>query len=94
MSPMPSRHSAPSVSRMVRESKRVRTLKAMRQGKLALMTPVTMSTLGPLGGEDEVDAHGARHLRQVADRVLDLGGAGHHEVGQLVDDDDDVAAAA
>ena len=46
MSPMPSRHSAPSVSRMVRESTRVRTLKAMRHGKLALMTPVMMSTLG------------------------------------------------
>ena len=42
-----------------------------------------------LGREQEVDADRARHLREVADRVLDLAGAGHHQVGELVDDDHD-----
>jgi hypothetical protein len=36
-----------------------------------------------------VHAGGARHLRQAHDRRLDLLRAGDHEVGQLVDDDDD-----
>ena len=44
----------------------------------------------PLGGHDEMDACGARHLRQALDRALDVLAGDHHEVGHLVDDDDDV----
>ena len=43
-----------------------------------------------LGGHDEVDARGAGELRDAGDRGLDLVGGDHHQVGELVDDDDDV----
>ena len=43
-----------------------------------------------LGGGDDVDAGGARHLRQALDRALDVLAGDHHQVGHLVDDDDDV----
>ncbi len=37
-----------------------------------------------------MDAHGPGELGQPADEELDLLGADHHQLGQLVDDDDDV----
>src|SRR6202011_1776675 len=43
-----------------------------------------------LGGDDEVYANSARELCDAADELLDLAGGNHHQVGQLVDDDDDV----
>ena len=46
MSPMPSSDSAPTVPRMVIESGLLRSMKLMRVGKLALMTPVTTSVDG------------------------------------------------
>ena len=46
MSPRPMRVSAPLPSRMVRESTCEATWKAMREGRLALMTPVTTFTDG------------------------------------------------
>ena len=45
---------------------------------------------GALRGEDEMDADGAGHLREAGDGLLDVGAVEHHQVGQLVDDDDDV----
>ena len=45
---------------------------------------------GPLGREHEVDADGARLLREPDDRVLDVLGADHHQVGELVDHDEQV----
>ena len=36
-----------------------------------------------------MDADGARHLRQAADRFLDLVAGDHHQVRELVDHDDD-----
>ncbi len=42
-----------------------------------------------LGGDDEVDADGAGHLGDAADRVLDVARRHHHEVGQLVDHHED-----
>ncbi len=45
---------------------------------------------GPLRGEDEVNADGARHLREARDGLFDVGAVEHHQVGELVDDDDDV----
>ena len=94
MSPCPSSASAPIWSRMVRESILLDTWKAMRVGMLALIRPVITSTDGPLRGQDQVDAGGARLLRQARDQLLDLLADDHHQVGQLVDDHHDVAAAS
>ncbi len=41
-----------------------------------------------LRGDDEVDADRAGELRDAADELLDLACRDHHEVGELVDDDD------
>ncbi len=43
-----------------------------------------------LGREDHVDAGGAGHLGEALDGALDLLAGDHHQVGHLVDDDDDV----
>jgi hypothetical protein len=37
-----------------------------------------------------VDADCARHLRQAGDRLFHVGLIEHHQIGELVDDDDDV----
>ena len=39
---------------------------------------------------DQMDAGGARHLREALDRALDVLAGDHHQVGHLVDDDDDI----
>ncbi len=44
----------------------------------------------PLRGQHQVNADGARHLRQARDGSFDVLPVEHHQVGQLVDDDDDV----
>ena len=41
---------------------------------------------GPLGGQDQVDAHRPGLLGQAGDRALDVVAQLQHEVGQLVDD--------
>ena len=43
-----------------------------------------------LGRDNEVHTCGTRFLRDTADGVLDLLGGDHHQVGQLVDNDDDL----
>src|SRR5262249_40365120 len=48
---------------------------------------------GPLGGDDQVDAGGAAHLGEAAEEGFDLVGGGHHQVGELVEDDDEVGDA-
>ena len=45
---------------------------------------------GPLGREHEVDAGGAGELGDPDDRFLDIAGGDHHEVGELVDDDEEI----
>ena len=45
---------------------------------------------GPLRGEHQVDADGAGHLGEAGDGLFDVGAVEHHQVGELVDDDDDV----
>ena len=45
---------------------------------------------GTLRREDGVDADGAGHLGEARDGRLDVLRGGHHEVGELVDDEDDV----
>jgi hypothetical protein len=39
---------------------------------------------------DDVDACGTRHLREALDCALDVLAGDHHQVGHLVDDDDDI----
>ena len=39
--------------------------------------------------DHEMNADGARHLRDATDRILDVAGRDHHEVGELVDHDED-----
>ena len=39
---------------------------------------------------DQMDAGGARHLRQTLDRAFDLLAGDHHQVGHFVDDDHDI----
>ena len=48
---------------------------------------------GPLRAEDEVDAGGAGQLRHAGDLLLHLDRRLEHEVGELVDDEDDVRDA-
>lgn len=45
---------------------------------------------GALGGDDEVDACGAGELGEASDAGFNVGGGDHHEVGEFVDDADDV----
>ena len=66
------------------------TWNEMRVGKFALIVPVMTSTAGPLGRHDEMNAGGAGHLREALDRTFDVLAGDHHQVGHLVDDDDDV----
>ena len=89
MSPCPTSFSAPFMSRITRESAWDEVISAMRDGMFALISPVTTSTRRTLGGHDEMDPDGARHLRDAADRVLHVPRRHHHQVGELVDDDDD-----
>ena len=75
---------------MTRESVTLVTAKARREGTLALIRPVTTSTRRSLRGEHQVDAAGPGELRDAHDRVLDVARGDHHEVGELVDDDQQV----
>ena len=43
-----------------------------------------------LGRQNQVNADRARHLCEPCDRLFHVAGIEHHQVGQLVDDDDDV----
>ena len=45
---------------------------------------------GPLRGEHQVDAGRAGELGDADDRVLDVARRDHHQVGELVDDDEEV----
>src|SRR5262249_15191333 len=45
---------------------------------------------GPLGGKHQVYPDGAGHLSQTRDALFDVARRDHHQVGQFVDDHDDV----
>ena len=89
-SPCPTSFSAPFMSKITRESAWLEVMSAMRLGMFALIRPVTTSTLRALRRDDQVDPDGARHLRDPADRVLDVPRRDHHQVGELVDHDQQV----
>ena len=75
---------------MVLESTAEETAKAIRLGILALMIPVITSHRGPLCSDHQVHPGRTRHLGQTADRILHLVGSRHHQVRQLVDNDNDL----
>ena len=62
----------------------------MRAGKFALIKSGDDVDRRPLRCQHQVNADRARHLRQPRDRRFDVRPVQHHQVGQLVDDDDDV----
>ena len=66
------------------------TWKEMRVGKFALIVPVMTSTEGRCVAMIDVDAGGAGHLGEALDRAFDVLAGDHHQVGHLVDDDDDI----
>ena len=66
------------------------TANAMRAGKFALIRPGHHVDRWALRGEHQVHARRAGHLRDAADVAFDVLGRGQHQVGQLVNDDDDV----
>ena len=90
MSPLPIKRSAPIMSRIVRESTPDETANEMRDGTLALISPVMTSTEGRWVGDDQVDPRRPRHLSQPADVVLHFVSGDQHQVGELIDDDDQV----
>ena len=63
---------------------------ARRDRTFVLIKPVTTSTDGRWVAVDQVDARRTRLLRYPHDRVPDVAGSGHHQVGELVDDREDV----
>ena len=71
MSPWPSRLSAPDASRITRESVWLETANAIRDGHVRLDHPGDDVDGRALRREHEVDADGARLLREPDDRVLD-----------------------
>ena len=86
---MPTSFSAPGWSRMTRLSVE------RRHGERHAGRHVGLDHAGdhvdrrPLGGDDQVDAHGARLLGDAGD-LLHVARRDHHQVVELVDDDDDV----
>ena len=89
MSPWPTSRSAPAWSRMTLESVAEATAKARRAGTLALITPVMTLTDGRWVAMTRwmPTARAIWAMRQID--VLHVAGGHHHEVGQLVDDDED-----
>ena len=89
MSPLPSSASAPFWSRMVRLSTFGRDPERDPAREVGLDQAGDHVHRRPLRGQNQVDADRAGLLRQPRERGLDLGLHRHHQVGQLVDDDDD-----
>ena len=94
MSPLPSRCSAPMTSRMVRRIHAGRHAEADARREVGLDQAGDDVHAGPLRGEHQVHADSARHLRQTRDGFFHVLAFEHHQVGQLVDQDQDVTAAA
>src|SRR5215212_7941384 len=82
MSPFPRRASAPFWSRIVRLS----TFESTR--KVCLDQPGDHVYRWPLRGQNQMDADGPRLLGQSGERRFHFTLYRHHQVGQLVDDDD------
>ena len=66
-----------------------RDLEGDARGDVGLDQPGDDVDRGPLRGQDQVDARGARLLRQARDQLLDLLADDHHQVGEFIDDHHD-----
>ena len=90
MSPWPSRLSAPFWSRITRESVCEETAKAIRDGTFALIMPVITSTDGRCVASTRwmPTARDFCASRMIASSTAC--GADHHQVGELVDHDEQV----
>ena len=90
MSPCPSSDSAPFWSRITRESVWLETAKAIRDGTFALIMPVMTSTRGRCVASTRwmptARAFCARRMIESSTSA----GRDHHQVGELVDDAEDV----
>ena len=87
---MPISFSAPGWSRMTRLSVRLEVENASREGTLALIRPVTTSTEGRCVASTRwMPAARAFWVIRTID-VLDVARGDHHQVGELVDDREDV----
>ena len=89
MSPLPTSFSAPIWSRITRLSVAEETAKASRAGMFALMSPVMMFTDGRCVATTRWmptarAIWASRQIDSSTSRARD-----HHEVGELVDDDED-----
>ena len=89
MSPLPMSRSAPAWSRITRLSVTDRHREREARRDVRLDHTGDHVDRRTLRRDHEVDADGAGHLRDATDRVLDVAGRHHHEVGQLVDHDED-----
>ncbi len=87
MSPRPMERPAPLVSMMVRESICEATWKAMREGRLALMMPVTTLTDGRWVAMMMRDG---RRASWRGATFVSISWRDHQEIGELVDDDHDI----
>ena len=76
---------------MVRESTLAATWKRDTRGNVGFDDAGDDIDARTLRGDDAMDARGARHLRDARDGHFNIGRRDQHQVGQLVDDDDDVA---
>ena len=85
-SPWPTSFSAPGWSRMTRLSVRLEVANASRDGTLALISPVTTSTLGRWVASTRWMPGRPGELGDPDDRVLHVARRDHHQVGELVDD--------
>jgi hypothetical protein len=78
---------------MVRLSILLLTWNADARGDVGLDQAGDHVHAGALRGQDQVDAGGARLLRQAGNQLFDLLADHHHQVGQLVDHHHDVRQA-
>ena len=83
-------NSAPGWSRTTRESASWLVANAMREGTLALMSPVTTSTEGRWVARTRWILAARASCGDAHDRLLDVARGDHHQVGELVDDDEKI----
>ena len=74
---------------MVRESTLRGHLEGDARRDIGLDEPGDHIDRRPLGRKDQMDAGGARLLRQARDQLLDFLADDHHQIGEFVDDHDD-----
>ena len=67
-----------------------RHLEAEPRGEIGLDNPREHVHRRPLGGQNQVNPRGPRHLGQAGQGDLHVAGSNHHEIGQLIDNNHDI----